>query len=833
MSDLRTHRVLGMLRSVRATVLAAVWGALAVDAAAQGSVATDRAALEALYDATDGANWSDSTNWKTSAPLDRWYGVTTDTDGRVTVLALSFNELNGSIPAELGSLENLRDLYLRGNGLSGSIPAELGNLANLQSLLLGGNRLSGSIPAELGGLMNLGLLSLNYNQELSGSIPAELGSLVNLRYLSLWGNQLSGPIPDALGNLANLTYLSLAWNALSGPIPGALGNLVNLTELGLSRNALSGPIPGALGNLANLERLDLSRNTLGGPIPDALGNLANLQHLDLSADGLTGPIPDSLGNLANLTYLRLRDNEFSGPVPDTLGDLVNLEHLDLAFTWGLSGPLPAALPHSRLGQLNIFLTRACAPAAWRDWLATIEFDGRLCEAPADVTVDIAVVYTPAARRATGGAAAIEAVIDLLVAETNEAYAASGVRHRLALVAREEVSYTESNDTILDFIRLVDPADGHLDEAHALRDRVGADLVHLIIDDDKAPIGGVALAPGAFGVSGHLGGTGVFAHETGHNFGLRHDRFLAQREGGMLPHPAYGYVNQRAFETGAAEPSRWRTMMSYPDQCLHARILCSQLLRFSNPRQRQGGDPLGVPFGVGSGVTGPADAVAVLEATAPAVALWRDRKRGAANRPPEPVGALAPLTMAVDAAPVTVDVSGAFRDPDGDALTYGARTSAPSVASVSVSGSTVTVTAVAAGTALLTVTATDARGSNTTAVQRFTVQVTTEAGSFTDHPIVPGVTPVRAVHFAELRTRIDALRTAAGLPRFAWTDPALRPGATRVRLVHLLELRRALAAAYAATGRASPGWTDAAPAAGAMPIRAAHLMELRAAVAALE
>ena len=49
-------------------------------------------------------------------------------------------------------------------------------------------------------------------------------------------------------------------------------------------------------------------------------------------------------------------------------------------------------------------------------------------------------------------------------------------------------------------------------------------------------------------------------------------------------------------------------------------------------------------------TGPADAVAVLEATAPAVALWRDR------RPPEPVGALAPLTIAVDAAPVSVDVS---------------------------------------------------------------------------------------------------------------------------------------------------------------------------------
>ena len=75
----------------------------------------------------------------------------------------------------------------------------------------------------------------------------------------------------------------------------------------------------------------------------------------------------------------------------------------------------------------------------------------------------------------------------------------------------------------------------------------------------------------------------------------------------------------------------------------------------------------------------------------------------------------------------------------------------------------------------------------------------------------GVTPVRAVHFTELRTRIDALREAAGLGRFRWTDPVLRAGVTPVRLVHLLELREALAAAYAAAGRAPPRWTDAAPA----------------------
>ena len=197
----------------------------------------------------------------------------------------------------------------------------------------------------------------------------------------------------------------------------------------------------------------------------------------------------------------------------------------------------------------------------------------------------------------------------------------------------------------------------------------------------------------------------------------------------------------------------------------------------------------------------------------------------ANRPPEPVGVVAPVRLRVDEALVGIEVSGAFRDPDGDALTYGVTSSAPGVAAVSLSASTVTVTPVSAGAATVTVTATDPGGLSAT--QAFTVTVT---GPFADDPIVPGVTPVRAVHFSELRTRIDALRNTAGLGRFSWTDPVLRAGVTRVRSVHLLELRTALTEAYAAAGRSAPRWTDAA---GRIPIRSVHLTELRAAVIALE
>ena len=107
------------------------------------------------------------------------------------------------------------------------------------------------------------------------------------------------------------------------------------------------------------------------------------------------------------------------------------------------------------------------------------------------------------------------------------------------------------------------------------------------------------------------------------------------------------------------------------------------------------------------------------------------------------------------------------------------------------------------------------------------------GHFTDHPIAASVTPVKAIHFTELRERIGLLRVAAGLEPFPWADPILAAGVTPVRLSHLLDLREALAAVYGALGREAPVHTDSAAAAGTTPIRAVHLMELRAAVAALE
>eukprot|EP00752_Nemacystus_decipiens_P016125 g14419.t2 len=200
---------------------------------------TDREALVVLFNATDGLNWKENANWDTHADLSKWYGVQANDQGRVVVLALFSNNLQGPIPSELGNLTALEELRLSGNQLTGPIPEELGKLTALKELYLNGNKLSGAIPAQLGALTKLTWLDLSSNK-LDGSIPEELGKLTALKELSLSGNNLSGAIPAQLAALTKLTWLNLSSNKLDGHIPRQLGDLSALQYLSLSENKLDG-----------------------------------------------------------------------------------------------------------------------------------------------------------------------------------------------------------------------------------------------------------------------------------------------------------------------------------------------------------------------------------------------------------------------------------------------------------------------------------------------------------------------------------------------------------------------------------------------------------------
>ena len=99
-------------------------------------------------------------------------------------------------------------------------------------------------------------------------------------------------------------------------------------------------------------------------------------------------------------------------------------------------------------------------------------------------IDVMVLYTPAAKILMGGRAGIEALIDLYVAQTNQAYANSGAFHRIRLVSREEADYIESGEALIDVERLEDDSDGYMDHVHALRETYAADLVHLLFRSDR-------------------------------------------------------------------------------------------------------------------------------------------------------------------------------------------------------------------------------------------------------------------------------------------------------------------------------------------------------------
>ncbi|KAL3922058.1 MAG: hypothetical protein SGILL_002412 [Bacillariaceae sp.] len=225
-------------------------------------------------------NWNDNTNW-----LDgdlshcEWQGLSCNDDGRISVLDLAVQNLQGNIPSEIGFLDNLDFVFLFRNSLTGNIPSEIGNLGDADFMYLNENQLTGSIPNEMGGLLDADDLFLFGNQ-LTGTIPETFGDLVDLVNLYIYDNQLSGSIPSSFHKLKLLQRLYLNNNRLEGGIPPQLGGIIGLQRLKVENNLLTGLIPSELGDFLALELLSLQGNGLAGPMPDAVCNLRDNGAID-------------------------------------------------------------------------------------------------------------------------------------------------------------------------------------------------------------------------------------------------------------------------------------------------------------------------------------------------------------------------------------------------------------------------------------------------------------------------------------------------------------------------------------------------------------------------
>ena len=326
-------------------------------------VPPDYAALELLYQSTNGGNWTNNTGWlKDCDPCRgiKWQGITCNTDStRVTQILLFNNNLNGTIPVELNTLTELKFLYLHSNNLTGTIPTELGDLSNLKELILMNNSLSGNIPSTLSNLSNLTLLMLSDNN-LDGCIPESFdiafcqngAPSINI---SLTGNNLDendfsqfcANQSGSCGAICHSDYVALdsfyqatngaIWNNAADwlsncdPCGEEVGNnaweglfCINnrVTGIALGAKNLTGTLPPEIGDLSELNFLNLTTNNLTGFIPPEIGNLSKLKwSLRLDNNQFTGNIPPEIGNLSQLTSLDLWNNQLEGTLPSELGNL--------------------------------------------------------------------------------------------------------------------------------------------------------------------------------------------------------------------------------------------------------------------------------------------------------------------------------------------------------------------------------------------------------------------------------------------------------------------------------------------------------------------------------
>ena len=282
----------------------------------------DRAALVALYNATDGPNWVNNENWLTDAPLREWYGVSTDASRRVVRVDLA------------GSWDGEARVYVP-HGLSGRIPAELGSLANLTWLNLG-------------------------NNALTGRIPAELGSLANLTGLDLWGNQLTGPIPQSFLQLDRLFGFQVGRNE-SLCVPGSSAFVAWLRGIE-DRDDDSETVFCNAADVAALQSLfEATGGTAWTESAGWLGNGAVEEWYGITAD-----------SLGRVTELDLTRNGLAGQLSSSLGDLVQMTVLRIGSN-ALTGGLPQSLARVSLQEFRYAETQLCTPAeeAFRTWLSGI------------------------------------------------------------------------------------------------------------------------------------------------------------------------------------------------------------------------------------------------------------------------------------------------------------------------------------------------------------------------------------------------------------------------------------------------------------------------------
>ncbi|CAN7079390.1 unnamed protein product [Brassica oleracea var. botrytis] len=126
-------------------------------------------------------------------------------------------EFSGIRPERLLQIPSLKSCDFT-RMYSGPILSLFTRYQTIEYLDLSYNQLRGKIPDEIGEMIALQVLELSHNQ-LSGEIPFTIGQLKNLGVFDASDNRLQGQIPESFSNLSFLVQIDLSNNELTGPIP--------------------------------------------------------------------------------------------------------------------------------------------------------------------------------------------------------------------------------------------------------------------------------------------------------------------------------------------------------------------------------------------------------------------------------------------------------------------------------------------------------------------------------------------------------------------------------------------------------------------------------------
>lgn len=204
---------------------------------------SEREILIEFYNATGGDNWTNNTNWCTDEPLDTWYGIRTDNEGKVWDISLSNNNLTGD--AYLADLTNLDYLSLHGNKLT-SI-----TLSNLPLLRYLG---AGDDGASITPLANISMSRLTNlkNIDLRNVENFDLSGLTTLQYLGITPCK---PVDLDLTEFADLLSVTVSGQVTSLNING----LQNLKSITCHRTQVTNL---DFSKLKNLETVSCQNNSL-------------------------------------------------------------------------------------------------------------------------------------------------------------------------------------------------------------------------------------------------------------------------------------------------------------------------------------------------------------------------------------------------------------------------------------------------------------------------------------------------------------------------------------------------------------------------------------------